>query len=424
MALADQGERTGSTCHVSPSAEKEVLKEGTEHSGLQEQLAQLQSENLSLCQQLEEMQTQQLIRKSIVNVAQDWVNNISKNFSADTQKKVNLLEERNKEINAEYNDLREQFLKYEADKVEREGTIRQLQQELADALRKLAVAEASLEVNMYHCKNLEETKLGLQKELEEVKTKCQQLEKRRLQSEGCVHDLKIALETEERDQRVSHQRLQLLLPSSENTDMKQLEERVQCVRLEATAQQQSSRIEALQRDLQGYAQEQAASRDTLGQIKNSDPDTQRKQLKHRIRDPECDLNIKITPQASTAGTEKYEKLHLEETVRGRCLEDKLERAAEKLPEAKTLLLVNPRRRQPSVIRSFHSGGLAANPVWSSVELGQSCNTLSRQSRPGESFLSASMNAYLSRKRLADFLTWANQKLTKKISEEIENGKVS
>ncbi|XP_030305164.1 ankyrin repeat domain-containing protein 26-like [Calypte anna] len=172
------------------------------------------------------MQIQDLIRKSIVNVAQDWLNNISKNFSADTQKKVNLLEERNKELNAEYNDLREQFLKYEADKAEREGTIRQLQQELADALRKLAVAEASLEVNMCHCKNLEETKLGLQKELEEVKTKCQQLEKRRLQSEGCVHGLKIALEIEERDQRVSYQRLQLLLASSENTAMKQLEERV------------------------------------------------------------------------------------------------------------------------------------------------------------------------------------------------------
>ncbi|XP_071585474.1 ankyrin repeat domain-containing protein 26-like [Heliangelus exortis] len=225
------------------------------------------------------MQIQQLIRKNTVNVTQEWVNNISKDFSADTEKRVKLLEERNKELNAEYNDLKEQLLKYEADKVERQDTIRQLQQELADALRKLAMAEVSLEVNVCHCKNLEETKLGLQKEVEEVKTKRQQLEKRRLQSEGCVHDLKIALEIEERVQRVSYQTLQILLASSENTDMKQLEERVQCLeaqsaRLETTVQQQSSKIEAAQRDLQPCAQEQAASRDTLGHIRDSGPETQ------------------------------------------------------------------------------------------------------------------------------------------------------
>lgn len=49
--------------------------------------------------------------------------------------------------------------------------VRQLQQELADALKKQSVSEASLEVTTRcHC-DLEEDKLRLQKELEKVNTK-------------------------------------------------------------------------------------------------------------------------------------------------------------------------------------------------------------------------------------------------------------
>ncbi|KAM6301703.1 uncharacterized protein O3Q21_013302 [Podargus strigoides] len=141
-----------------------------------------------------------------------------------------------------------------------EGTVRQLQQELADALKKQSMSEASLEVTTRYRSDLEEDKLRLQKELEKTKTKLWELEEQHLQSEHCVQDLKTALDNKEREVRALSQKLQdlLLASSGTNTTIKQLEEHVQCLeienaRLEATVQQQSNWIEALQRDLQASA---------------------------------------------------------------------------------------------------------------------------------------------------------------------------
>ncbi|XP_051466786.1 ankyrin repeat domain-containing protein 26 isoform X3 [Apus apus] len=238
----------------------QVSKLMIKQESMQERLAQFQSENLLLHQQLEDMQNKGIIKEKVVNDVQDRFNEIFNKLRADTEKQVHLVEERNKELSARCTDLREQVFKYESDKVEREGMVRQLQQELADALKKQSMSEASLEVSTRYRKDLEEEKLRLQKELEKVKTKLQELEEQHLQSEHSIHDLKIALDNKEREVRDSSQKLQdlLLTSSGTNTTIKQLEEHVQRLeienaRLEATVQQQSKRIEALQRDLQASA---------------------------------------------------------------------------------------------------------------------------------------------------------------------------
>ncbi|KAM6421410.1 uncharacterized protein O9250_004122 [Rhynochetos jubatus] len=87
---------------------------------MQERLAQLQSENLVLRQQLEDMQKEGIIKEEVVNDVQDRLNDIFHKLRADTEKQVYLVEERNKELDANCADLREQVLKYETDKVERE----------------------------------------------------------------------------------------------------------------------------------------------------------------------------------------------------------------------------------------------------------------------------------------------------------------
>lgn len=224
---------------------------------MQERLAQLQSENLLLRQQLEDMQNKGIIKEKVVNDVQDKFNDIFNKLRADTEKQVYLMEERNKELNTKCTDLREQVFKYETDKVEREGMVRQLQQELADALKKQSMSEASLEVTTRYRSDLEEDKLRLQKELDRVKTKLQESEEQRIQSEHCVHDLKTVLDNKEREVSASSQKLQdlLLATSGTNTTIKQLEEHVQRLeienaRLEAAAKQQTNRIEALQKDLQ------------------------------------------------------------------------------------------------------------------------------------------------------------------------------
>ncbi|KAM9293509.1 ankyrin repeat domain-containing protein 26 isoform 2-T2 [Morus bassanus] len=248
-------------CDQARQLEKDqVSKLIIKQESMQERLAQLQSENLLLRQQLEDMQNKGIIKEKVVNDVQDRFNDIFNKLRADTEKQVYLVEERNKELNAKCADLREQVFKYETDKVEREGMVRQLQQELADALKKQSMSEASLEVTTRYRSDLEEDKLRLQKELEKVKNKLRELEEQHLQSERCVHDLQTALDNKEREVIASSQKLQdlLLASSGTNTTVKQLEEHVQRLeienaRLEATVQQQSNRIEALQRDLQAAA---------------------------------------------------------------------------------------------------------------------------------------------------------------------------
>ncbi|XP_009945006.1 PREDICTED: ankyrin repeat domain-containing protein 26-like, partial [Leptosomus discolor] len=252
-----QAQAQAKECDHARQLEKDqVSKFVIKQESMQERLAQLQSENLLLRQQLEDVQNKGIIKEKVVNDVQDRFNDMFNKLRADTEKQVSLVEERNKELNAKCTALREQVFKYETDKVEREGMVRQLQQELADALKKQSMSEASLEVTTRYRSDLEEEKLRLQKELEKVKTKLQELEEQRLQSERYVHDLKTALDSKEREERVSSQKLQdlLLASSGTNTTIKQLEEHVQRLeienaRLEATVQQQSGRIEALQRDL-------------------------------------------------------------------------------------------------------------------------------------------------------------------------------
>ncbi|KFU94661.1 Ankyrin repeat domain-containing protein 26, partial [Chaetura pelagica] len=207
----------------------QVSKLMIKQESMQERLAQFQSENILLHQQLEDMQNKGIIKEKVVNDVQDRFNEIFNKLRADTEKQVHLVEERNKELSARCTDLREQIFKYESDKVEREGMVRQLQQELADVLKKQSMSEASLEVSTRYRSDLEEEKLRLQKELEKVKTKLQELEEQHLQSEHSIHDLKIALDNKERELRDSSQKLQdlLLTSSGTNTTIKQLEEHVQ-----------------------------------------------------------------------------------------------------------------------------------------------------------------------------------------------------
>ncbi|NXK22114.1 ANR26 protein, partial [Arenaria interpres] len=215
--------------HARQLEKDQVSKFIIKQESMQERLAQLQSENLLLRQQLEDMQNKGIIKEKVVNDVQDRFNDIFNKLRADTEKQIYLVEERNKELNSKCTDLREQVFKYETEKVEREGMVRQLQQELADALKKQSMSEASLEVTTRYRSDLEEDKLRLQKELEKVKTKLRELEEQHLQSEHCVHGLKTALDNKEREVIASSQKLQdlLLASSGTNTTVKQLEEHVQ-----------------------------------------------------------------------------------------------------------------------------------------------------------------------------------------------------
>nr|XP_020636630.1 ankyrin repeat domain-containing protein 26-like isoform X4 [Pogona vitticeps] len=232
---------------------KQVIKQDS----LQERLAQLQSENLLLRQQLEDVQNKGVLKEKVVTDVQEKFSDIFGKLQADTEKQLRMVEERNQELVAKCHDFREQVLKYEAEKADREGTVRQLQQELADSLKKQSMSEASLEVSTRYRSDLEEDKQQLQKEIDRIKSKLQESEEQYLQSERRIHDLRNALDSKEREASVTSQKLHDLLAASSgaNNAIKQLEGHIQRLevenaRLEATTTQQSHRIEILQKDLQ------------------------------------------------------------------------------------------------------------------------------------------------------------------------------
>ncbi|KYO48502.1 ankyrin repeat domain-containing protein 26 isoform A [Alligator mississippiensis] len=229
------------------SLSQQLSKAETKINGLENELHQ----------QLEDMQNKGIIKEKVVSDVQDRFNDIFNKLRADTEKQIHMVEERNKELITKCNTLRDQVFKYETEKVEREGMVRQLQQELADALKKQSMSEASLEVTTRYRNDLEEDKMHLQKEIDRIKSKLQESEEQYIQSERHVHDLKNALDSKEREVIASSQKLEDLLVASSGTKnaIKQLEEHVQRLeienaRLEATTKQQTIRIEVLQKDLQ------------------------------------------------------------------------------------------------------------------------------------------------------------------------------
>ncbi|XP_032076727.1 LOW QUALITY PROTEIN: ankyrin repeat domain-containing protein 26-like [Thamnophis elegans] len=238
-------------------AKDQINKYVIKQESMQERLAQVQSENLLLRQQLEDFQNKGIIKEKAVTDVQDKFSDIFNKLRADTEKQAQIMEERNKELITKCNNLKDQVIKYESDKIDRESTIRQLQQELADSLKKQSMTEASLEVSTRYRIDLEEDKQQLLKEIERMKCKLQDSEAQTIHCERSTHELKHALDIKELEASAASQKLQdLLVASSEtNNTIKQLEEHIQRLeienaRYEATTNQQCNRIEILQKDLQ------------------------------------------------------------------------------------------------------------------------------------------------------------------------------
>ncbi|XP_058045798.1 ankyrin repeat domain-containing protein 26-like isoform X10 [Ahaetulla prasina] len=238
-------------------AKEQLSKYVIKQESMQERLAQVQSENLLLRQQLEDFQNKGIIKEKAVTDVQDKFSDIFNKLRADTEKQVEMMEERNKELITKCNNLKDQVIKYESEKIDRESTIRQLQQELADSLKKQSMTEASLEVSTRYRIDLEEDKQQFLKEIERMKCKLQDSEVQTIQCERSTRELRHALDIKEREASAASQKLQDLLVASSGTNntIKQLEEHIQRLeienaRLEATTNQQSNRIEILQKDLQ------------------------------------------------------------------------------------------------------------------------------------------------------------------------------
>ncbi|XP_076588911.1 ankyrin repeat domain-containing protein 26 isoform X2 [Chaetodon auriga] len=237
-----------------------VSRAGARQEATQERLAQAQSEGMLLRQQLEEAQNKGVAKERAVTDAQERFSDILSKLRSDCEERVQLVEERNKELASKAADLRDQIYKLEEEKNERETSVRQLQQELADSLKKLSMSEASLEVNTRYRNDLEDEKGRLLKDLDRLKGKLEESEDQYVQAERRFNSLKSVLDEREKELTTAAQKLQEALSASaaSDTTIKQLEEAVQRLeienaRLEAAAKQQSNKIDALQKGAQEAA---------------------------------------------------------------------------------------------------------------------------------------------------------------------------
>ncbi|OWK02915.1 ANKRD26, partial [Cervus elaphus hippelaphus] len=151
--------------HMYQNEQGKVNKYIGKQESLEERLSQLQSENMLLRQQLDDSQNKADSKEKTVISIQDQFQQIVRKLQAESEKQGLMLEERNKELINECNHLKERMYQYENEKAEREAVVRQLQQELADTLKKQSMSEASLEVLSRYRANLEVEAQDLKKKL-------------------------------------------------------------------------------------------------------------------------------------------------------------------------------------------------------------------------------------------------------------------
>ncbi|XP_061750561.1 ankyrin repeat domain-containing protein 26-like isoform X2 [Nerophis ophidion] len=236
-------------------AEKElVTRAAARQEATQERLAQAQSEGMLLRQQLEEAQNKGVAKDNAVTDAQKSFTDTLSKLRSDCEERIHLVQDRNQDLAAKAAELRERIHQLEEEKNEREANHRQVQQDLADSLKKLSMCEASLEINTRYRNDLEEEKNRLLKDVDKLKGKLEEREGQCLQAEKQTNELRVRLDERENELGAAAQKQQeaLSAAAASDTTVKQLEEAMQRleienVRLEAAAKQQSNKLEALQK---------------------------------------------------------------------------------------------------------------------------------------------------------------------------------
>uniref|UniRef100_A0A8C8UKI5 Ankyrin repeat domain 26 n=1 Tax=Peromyscus maniculatus bairdii TaxID=230844 RepID=A0A8C8UKI5_PERMB len=160
--------------HMYQDEQGKVNKYMGKQESIEERLSQLQSENMLLRQQLDDASNKADCKdKTIVNI-QDQFHDMLSRLQAESQKHRLMLEDRNKELVSECSHLKERMCQYENEKAEREVVVRQLQQELADTLKKQSMSEASLEVSSRYRSSLEDETRDLKKKLGQIRSQLQE----------------------------------------------------------------------------------------------------------------------------------------------------------------------------------------------------------------------------------------------------------
>lgn len=121
--------------HMPPSEQGKVKKYMDKQESSKGRLSQLESENLLLRQQLDDLQNKkESQQKRVINIQDQFQDTVKKSLQAKSEKQYLMLEERNKELTKEYSHLKESINQYENEAMEREVSV-QKERELSDFLK-------------------------------------------------------------------------------------------------------------------------------------------------------------------------------------------------------------------------------------------------------------------------------------------------
>uniref|UniRef100_A0A8D1AX14 Ankyrin repeat domain-containing protein 26 n=1 Tax=Sus scrofa TaxID=9823 RepID=A0A8D1AX14_PIG len=292
--------------HMYQSEQGKVNKYMGKQESLEERLSQLQSENLLLRQQLDDAQNKvDSKEKTVINI-QGQFQDIVKRLQAESERQGLMLEERNKELTNECNHLKERLYQYENEKAEREVIVRQLQQELADTLKKQSMSEAALEVTSRYRANLEDEAQDLKKKLCQITSQLQEAQDRHTEAVKCTektqdHVQKLEIENAKLKVTVKKQvgsvsqSFNFCQSEDEKEQLKKLTELKQS--LESSLDQEMKKNDELEKELTGFKELLKMTRRKLNEYENGEfnspgdlktnqieMDIQINLLKHKIDD--------------------------------------------------------------------------------------------------------------------------------------------
>ncbi|XP_060576517.1 uncharacterized protein LOC132733823 isoform X22 [Ruditapes philippinarum] len=221
---------------------------------LQERLSSIQHENLSLKQQVDT--AQHLANDRAGFDLQDKLNTMITTLKADHDKVRASLEEKNTNLQDTITRLREEVRNSENRRSNLEQDIRRLNQEQNDIIRKLSIAEASLDVAAKARDHLEQERLALKMEIEKLQQKYNTAQETTIQAQTKMGELVDRLDRTEQSRLMSNQQLADTSATMHafNTSKSELEEnyqkiQVENVRLDAELKHEKQKTDMLQRDL-------------------------------------------------------------------------------------------------------------------------------------------------------------------------------
>uniref|UniRef100_A0A8D1EKZ5 Ankyrin repeat domain-containing protein 26 n=1 Tax=Sus scrofa TaxID=9823 RepID=A0A8D1EKZ5_PIG len=296
--------------HMYQSEQGKVNKYMGKQESLEERLSQLQSENLLLRLQLDDAQNKvDSKEKTVINI-QGQFQDIVKRLQAESERQGLMLEERNKELTSECNHLKERLYQYENEKAEREAVVRQLQQELADTLKKQSMSEASLEVTSRYRANLEDEAQDLKKKLRQITSQLQEAQDRHTEAVKCtektqdhvqkleIENAKLKVTVKKQVGKIEQLQKNLLSTGSSEDEKEQLKKLTELKQsLESSLDQEMKKNDELEKELTGFKELLKMTRRKLNEYENGEfnspgdlktnqieMDIQINLLKHKIDD--------------------------------------------------------------------------------------------------------------------------------------------